>query len=131
MIELLVVILIIALLAEIAIPSFIEQSPKAYDAGAKAAVRTAATAVETYRVDHGTYCGARVSDLVIIEATLADARDLTVKTCSGGDDGAYSVSVTSRSDIGTIYTISLSSGSLVSRTCNTPSRGACPANGSW
>ncbi len=48
LIELLVVILIIGILAAIAIPSFLSQKSKAYDAGAKELARTAQTTAETY-----------------------------------------------------------------------------------
>ena len=48
LVELLVVMLILGLLAAIAIPSFFNQREKAKDADAKAAARTAQTAIETY-----------------------------------------------------------------------------------
>src|ERR1700731_4070933 len=53
LIELLVVILIIGILAAIAIPSFLNQKGKSYDASAKELARTAETIAETYGTDHG------------------------------------------------------------------------------
>ena len=53
LVELLVVMLILGLLAAIAIPSFFNQREKAKDADAKAAVRTAQTAMETYATGNG------------------------------------------------------------------------------
>jgi type IV pilus assembly protein PilA len=51
LIELLVVIIIIAILAAIAIPTFLGQRQKAQDAAAKSLVRNAMTAVESAYVD--------------------------------------------------------------------------------
>jgi type IV pilus assembly protein PilA len=55
LIELLVVIIIIGILAAIAIPVFLNQRQKGYDAGIKADLRNAATAEETYLTDFGIY----------------------------------------------------------------------------
>ena len=55
LIELLVVIIIIAILAAIAIPTFLGQRQKAQDAAAKSLVRNAMTAVESAYVDASTY----------------------------------------------------------------------------
>ena len=52
LIELLVVLLIIGVLAAIAIPSFLSQKSRAYDASAKELARTAETVAETYATDH-------------------------------------------------------------------------------
>jgi type IV pilus assembly protein PilA len=55
LIELLVVIIIIGILAAIAIPVFLNQRQKGYDAGIKSDLRNAATAEETYLTDNGAY----------------------------------------------------------------------------
>ena len=55
LIELLVVIIIIGILAAIAIPVFLKQRKKGYDAGAKTDLRNAATAEETYLTDFNSY----------------------------------------------------------------------------
>jgi type IV pilus assembly protein PilA len=55
LIELLVVIIIIAILAAIAIPTFLGQRQKAQDAAAKSLVRNAMTAMESAYVDERTY----------------------------------------------------------------------------
>ena len=55
LIELLVVIIIIGILAAIAIPVFLNQRKKGYDASVKSDLRNAATAEETYLTDNGYY----------------------------------------------------------------------------
>jgi type IV pilus assembly protein PilA len=57
LIELLVVILIIAILAAIAIPMFLRQRDKAREAQVHSALKNAATAVESYYLDYGSYGG--------------------------------------------------------------------------
>jgi type IV pilus assembly protein PilA len=55
LIELLVVIIIIAILAAIAIPTFLGQRQKAQDAAAKSLTRNAMTAIESAYVDLRTF----------------------------------------------------------------------------
>ena len=56
LIELLVVILIIAILAAIAIPVFLRQRERGYEAQAQSAVKNAATALESYATqNNGSY----------------------------------------------------------------------------
>jgi type IV pilus assembly protein PilA len=54
LIELLVVIIIIGILAAIAIPVFLNQRKKGYDAQAKSDIRNSVTAMETYLTDSPT-----------------------------------------------------------------------------
>jgi type IV pilus assembly protein PilA len=65
LIELLVVIIIIAILAAIAIPTFLGQRSKAQDASAKSLVRNAMTAYESAYVDSRTYAPATVTTAVL------------------------------------------------------------------
>jgi type IV pilus assembly protein PilA len=58
LIELLVVIIIIGILAAIAIPVFLQQRKKGYDAAVKSDLVAAATAEETYLTDFNTYTNA-------------------------------------------------------------------------
>jgi type IV pilus assembly protein PilA len=55
LIELLVVIIIIGILAAIAIPVFLTQRKKGYDASVKSDLRNMGTAEETYLVDNAAY----------------------------------------------------------------------------
>ena len=55
LIELLVVIIIIGILAAIAIPVFLNQRKKGYDAAAKSDLRNFATLEETYLTDNSVY----------------------------------------------------------------------------
>ncbi|MHB8450089.1 MAG: prepilin-type N-terminal cleavage/methylation domain-containing protein [Mycobacteriales bacterium] len=57
LIELLVVIIIIGILAAIAIPVFLSQRTKGYDASVKSDLRNTATAEETYLTDNPTSYG--------------------------------------------------------------------------
>ena len=132
LIELLVVIMIIGLLAEIAIPSFLGQAAKGDDAAAKSAAQTAQIATETYRIDHGNYCGVTPTKLIAVEPSLSQANGLSINvtSCAGGDSSQYSVSVTSRSQLATTYTVTVAGGEA-QRTCSTPGKAGCPASGSW
>lgn len=55
LIELLIVVAIIAILAAIALPNFVEAQVRAKVARAKADMRTVATGLETYRTDYNGY----------------------------------------------------------------------------
>ncbi|MDX1973757.1 MAG: prepilin-type N-terminal cleavage/methylation domain-containing protein, partial [Candidatus Sumerlaeia bacterium] len=55
LIELLIVVAIIAILASIAVPNFLEAQTRAKVAATQADMRTLATALETYRVDNNRY----------------------------------------------------------------------------
>ncbi|HEX2703077.1 MAG TPA: prepilin-type N-terminal cleavage/methylation domain-containing protein [Solirubrobacteraceae bacterium] len=71
LIELLVVILIIGILAAIAIPSFLSQTSKAYDASAKELARTAETTADTYGTDNGNnFAGISGNVLNSYESTI-------------------------------------------------------------
>ena len=78
LIELLVVIIIIGILAAIAIPVFLSQRQKGWDAAVKSDLRNAATAEETYLTENSVY-------------TAADT-DLTAKGFKYSDAGNYAVS---------------------------------------
>jgi type IV pilus assembly protein PilE len=126
LVELLVVMLVLALLAAIALSSFFNQSDKARDASAKAAARTAETAMEAYASDHdGSYTSADPAALAAIEPTLNGA-SLTVDAAS-----ANRYQVTATSPTGNAFHIARDADGTTSLTCDTPGTAGCPAGGGW
>jgi prepilin-type N-terminal cleavage/methylation domain-containing protein len=124
LVELLVVLLILAILASIAIPSFFSQREKARDADAKAGLAIARTAMETYSTDNdGTYVGASVPALVEIEPTLAGlTMNIGVLT-----ERSYVINVVSAD--GQTFTAERTIAGAVNMTCTPPGEGGCPEDG--
>jgi type IV pilus assembly protein PilA len=96
LIELLVVIIIIGILAAIAIPVFLNQRQKGYDAQAKSDLRNAATSEETYMTDNNTYSndvgtGANAvvykksSNVSVITAVITDAAGASTAATTGSN----------------------------------------------
>jgi type IV pilus assembly protein PilA len=131
LVELLVVMLILALLAAIAIPSFFNQRDKARDADAKESVRTAQTAIETYAIDNnGEYTNANTAALVAIEQTLNDAPNPVAVSNTAGK--TYTLSVESKT--GNVFTITRAANGQTTLSCTVAdagNRGGCPTNGRW
>jgi len=128
LVEVLVVVLIVAILASVALPLFLNQRTKAQDAEAKATAAVATRALVVWHQDHGSFAGAGVEQLARIEPTLADARGLVVDTTAA----TYRVSVDSAagSSGGGSFAIENRTGTL-ERTCAQPGRGACSGEGTW
>ena len=133
LVELLVVILIIGILAAIAIPAFLNQRGKAYDAQAKSNVRTAQTAEETYATDNnGTYAsdtlsGTDTGSLATIEPTLKNSPFVTAT--ANGTTG-YTLVATSAGSTPVTYSLTAATG-VVTRTCAPIDTGSCPHGGTW
>jgi type IV pilus assembly protein PilA len=134
LIELLLVILIIAILAAIAIPSFLNQRAKGYDAASKTNLNTAATAMQAYSTEHNGAFPASVdthngsSDpLVAVEPSLNNAPYVTGSSTANG----YTLTSTAagpQSAGGDVYTLTDSNG-VITRACSGPNTG-CPSS-SW
>jgi type IV pilus assembly protein PilA len=134
LIELLVVILIIGILAAIAIPTFLNQRQKAYDASAKSNIKTAQIAEETYATDNnGAYTAADTSatgdPLVKIEPSLASSAT-NPKVVGTLSTGGYTLVSSSNGSTPVTYTMVVNNGA-VTRTCTPVSTGGCPASGTW
>jgi type IV pilus assembly protein PilA len=131
LIELLVVMLILGILAAIAIPAFFNQREKGTDAQAKAAVRTAETAMETYATEHGgEYLAATDENLHDIEPTLVET--------GGGDNeiivaeaGVETFKVESVSGTDNHFIIEREAGGVVDFDCTEHSNAGCPSTGNW
>ena len=134
LIELLVVILIIAILAAIAIPVFLNQRTKANDASAKELARTAETAMETAGTDNGgSYA------LMTEPAKLQEIeKSIPIKEESGGawlsaavgTGTGYTLTAAAAKSSGNTYTIESKEG-VVTRTCTKGGTGGCPASEKW
>ena len=88
LIELLVVIIIIGILAAIAIPVFLNQRKKGYDAQTKADLRNLGTLEETYLNDYNSYAGSTTAALAT--TLLPDYRATTnikVNVVANGSQG--------------------------------------------
>jgi type IV pilus assembly protein PilA len=123
LVELLVVMLIVALLAAIALPAFLNQREKANDVQAKTAVRNALETLETFHTDRASY-DTTDTELMDMEPALRNARNLTVT----GTATTYDLSVDSKPGTnGGTYTISLDAAGNVRRTCSNHGKGGCRA----
>jgi type IV pilus assembly protein PilA len=111
LIELLVVIIIIGILAAIAIPVFLNQREKGWDAQAKSDVKNMATAEETVLTDTGAYT-AVVADLT--GAGFKASGDTSAHAATATGSSSYCVQATSQS--GTIYSLS-STGNVTTGAC--------------
>jgi type IV pilus assembly protein PilA len=127
LIELLVVLIIIGILAAIAIASFTGQQNKAHDADAKSAARSAQLAMETYFVEHKSYAGATVTELVDVQPSLKNAPGLAVQQATSNQ---YQVSTSSTSTNPVTFTVTRSANGTTAHTCTPANAGGC-SGGVW
>jgi type IV pilus assembly protein PilA len=121
LVELLVVMLILAILVAISLPSLLGQKTKAQDTHAKTSVVTASKAALAYGTDHGSYNALTKRDLFKIEPSLQRARNLTVDA----DAKTFTVSVSSPAAAGAAYSIERTAAGDLIRDCTLPGTGGC------
>jgi len=133
LIELLVVILIIAILAAVAIPTFLNQRGKAYDSNAQTMVKNMQTAEETYATNNnGTYTS-NLSDLTSIDPSIQSNAGVNPSVVSANGTNGYTVAATA-TQTGDSFTITMNNGQET-LTCSAGTGGgkpgACPSSGTW
>jgi type IV pilus assembly protein PilA len=101
LIELLVVIIIIGILAAIAIPIFLSQRSKSYDATAKSDLRELAGYEELYLTDKDTY--GPISDIQLSEPRLKVSAGVTLTVVRYNVDGGFCLSAHHNSSTHTYY----------------------------
>jgi type IV pilus assembly protein PilA len=119
LIELLVVILIIAILAAIAIPVFLNQRKKGWVAQAQSALKNMATAQETYLVDNGVYSNG-LAGLTTegFRYSTADVTPVVVGPTGTANASRYCLKVTSAHDTGIIWYYDSDVGSPSTTACS-------------
>jgi len=109
LIELLVVIIIIGILAAIAIPVFLNQRKKGYDAQTKSDIKNLVTSMETYATDtNGIFpASASLADAATIHTTLPDwtksANDTSVVAAVTGTTGTSTYVIAAKSDSTAVF----------------------------
>jgi type IV pilus assembly protein PilA len=111
LIELMVVVLIIAILLLIAIPTFLGARQRAQDAAVKSNLRNALTSAKTLFTDKDTYAGVTPTALQAVEPSLTfqtavsvSAKEISVAVTTDAQ-GQTTVYLSAKSDSGTCFQI--------------------------
>ncbi len=132
LIELLVVILIIGILAAIALPSFLNQKDKGFDAQAKSDARNAVSLMESCYSDTQAYNNAACASATLINAASGlteGAGAGQVQVGAAGID-TYTVAALSKGSGATLYKISKTATGLIR--CKTAGAAvACAGASTW
>ena len=134
LIEILVVILIIGVLAAIALPAFLNQKTKAYDAAAKELVHSAATTAETISTDNGgEYTKVTAAELNKYEPAIQitpGGNNAYISSTGTPSSNSYTITATAAST-GDEFTFSRSPNGAITRTCKSNSSGKGCSTGTW
>jgi type IV pilus assembly protein PilA len=128
LIELLVVILIIGILAAIAIPVFLNQRQKGYDAAAKSDLRDLASFEEVYLNDYDTY--GSITDLQTHEPRLGISPGVTITVVHMNGAVSYCLSAKHQNSPTTWYYDSIAGGLQPIGTATCPTTTTGPSGGS-
>jgi prepilin-type N-terminal cleavage/methylation domain-containing protein len=121
LIELLVVCLVIGILCAIAIPLFLTQESKAFDADAKEMARSAETTAETISTEHsGRYGQVTAEALHEVEPAVRIAPSPSAAYVSNVNATEEGYSVTVKGVDGDEMTITREADGTVARTCASP-----------
>jgi type II secretory pathway pseudopilin PulG len=121
-----VAMIIIGVLITIAVPTYLSQRGKAYDAAAKQTARTAALAMETWATEHpGGYDRASLAMLPLTEETPEGNAVTLIYTSARG----YEFSVQSGS--GNTFNIERAVDGTMTFGCSAGGEAGCPSTGSW
>jgi type IV pilus assembly protein PilA len=137
LIELMVVVLIIAILIAIAIPTFLGLRERAQDRGAQSNLRNALTAAKAFYTDGETYAGFNMDDGALIEPSLtwnddvppATEGEVSVRVAASAADGD-DVLLATQSASGTFFCIADNDGITGYASADAAAVGAC-AGTSW
>ena len=115
LIELLVVIIIIAILAAIAIPMYLSQRQKGWDANVQSDLRNAAVAQESYFTEHSSYTTTLTPDLTT-DNGYNNSANITL-TPVNGDGTGYCMQAFHTSNAAKVWFMSSANGEPRVGTC--------------
>jgi type IV pilus assembly protein PilA len=132
LIELMVVVLIIAILLAIAIPTFLGLRERAQDRAAQSNLRNAMTAAKAYFTDGETYAGFD-AEAANIEPSLSwnTAAASAQNVISIRDMGANTITLSTESSSGTIFCLADVSGQTGEGTGEHATAAACAGSADW